>query len=149
MASFVGFVREGSSEVDFDVPAAYRAYVRRFQGEEVEVEIRKRRAKRSLDQNAALHAMLTPWCLEGHLMDDLKRDVLRAVFGTREVVNAITGELEVVLAKPHTSKLNTQEFAFLMERAVEIAAECGVILELPDEYNARKAEAAKKAGKAA
>jgi hypothetical protein len=98
----------------------------------------KAERRRSLKQNAALHKMLEPWCKEGHDIEDLKDDLLEAVFGYREVVNAITGEVKQVLAEPHTSKLTVEQFSHFMNRAVEIAAEvCGVILELPDEYRIR------------
>jgi hypothetical protein len=136
--NFTGFV-EQDGKLILDHQAAFRAYVRRLAGEEVAIELHKRRARRSDRQNRAFHACITPWALsEGHNIEDLKDDILREVFGLREKVNAITGEVTHVLAEPHTSKLDTAKFAHLMERTVEIAAGCGVILELPDEYNARK-----------
>jgi len=92
---------------------------------------------RSAAQNRALHKMLEPWCKEGHDIEDLKDDLLRAVFGLREKVDAITGEVTHALAEPHTSKLSKAQFSELMQRAVQIAAECGVWLELPDEYRER------------
>lgn len=92
---------------------------------------------RSSAQNRALHKMLEPWCAEGHDIEDLKDDILRAVFGEREVVDVITGEVKKVLAEPHTSKLSKAKFSELMKRAVELAAECHVLLELPDEYRER------------
>ena len=92
---------------------------------------------RSAAQNKALHVMLEPWADEGHDIEDLKDDVLRAVFGEREVVDAITGEIKKVLVEPHTSRLSKRKFSILMERAAQIAAECGVLLELPDEYRQR------------
>jgi hypothetical protein len=101
------------------------------------VTIAKADEKRSDAQNRALHRMLEPWCAEGHEIEDLKDDLLRAVFGERETVDAITGEVKKVLAEPHTSKLSKRKFSELMERAVHIAAECGVYLELPDEYRER------------
>lgn len=156
MATFHGFC-DDSGHFSFDHEAQYRAFMRKqMAGKEVEVEIREKGRKRTDKQNKALHAMLGPWCEEGHYMDDLKRDVLRQVFGTREVTNAITGDVQLELAQPHTSRLTVREFCFLMEQACVIAAECGVILQLPDEYKAMKAEAAKqvlrearKAGRAA
>jgi L-lysine 2,3-aminomutase len=92
---------------------------------------------RSAAQNKAFHKMLEPWCAEGHDIEDLKDDLLREVFGLREKVNAITGEVTHVLAEPHTSKLTKQQFSLLMERSVQIAADCGVRLELPSEYRER------------
>jgi hypothetical protein len=136
--TFYGFVNE-SGVLTLDFPAQFKAYVKHLKGEEVEVEVRKRRSKRSLKQNASYHALLAVWALsEGHNIEDLKDDCLREVFGLREVVSPITGEVRHVLAEPHTSTLTTEQFARLMDRTVELAAECGVILELPDEFNARK-----------
>jgi len=144
-ASFLGFVTD-SGDLTLDNRAAFRAYTKRLAGEEVEVEIRKRRTKRSDRQNRAFHACITPWALEeGHNIEDLKADILREVFGELEAVNAITGEVKKVLAEPHTSKLDTQKFAHLMERTVEIAAGCGVVLQLPDEYLAERKKKARAA----
>jgi hypothetical protein len=143
MSTFPGFV-DDAGKLTLDHRAAFDAYAKRFKGEEVEIEIRKRRTKRSDKQNRAFHACITPWALgEGHSIEDLKKDILREVFGEREVINAITGEVRMELAEPHTSTLDTVRFAHLMERTVEIAAGCGVILELPDEFKARKQQEAK------
>ena len=145
MAAFVGFVDE-HGKLTLDSPQAFKAFYSRMKGEEVEVEIRKRRTKRSDVQNRAFHACITPWAHEeGHNIEDLKRDILAAVFGELEVVNAITGEVKKVLAEPHTSKLDTVKFSILMERTVELAAGCGVILQLPDEYLAEKRKKARAA----
>lgn len=139
-----GFVTaEGKLELDHK--AQFKAFIQRFRGEEVEIEVRKRRTKRSDKQNRAYHAMLTPWALsEGHYIEDLKDDCLGEVFGFREVVNVVTGEVRKVLAEPHTSTLDTVRFAHLMERTAEIAARCGFIVELPDEYKSRKAKEARR-----
>jgi hypothetical protein len=135
---FIGVVTE-TGKLVLDAPKVFKAYIARFIGDEVEVEVRKRRSKRSTEQNSAFHAMIMPWALsEGHDIEDLKDDCLGAVFGYSETVNAVTGEVKMVLAKPHTSKLTVAEFNELMERTAEIAARCGVVLELPDEYKTRK-----------
>lgn len=149
IGTFVGFV-EDDGRLTLDHKAAFLAFVKRFRGEEVELELRKRRTKRSDRQNKALHAMLTPWSHgEGYPMDELKRDLLIAVFGSQEVTSPITGEVVMVPTKPHTSQLTTAECAEFVGRVVEIAAGCGVILELPDEFKARKAKEAKQRRKAA
>src|SRR5687767_330878 len=109
-AVFLGFC-DDTGQFAFDYPPAYRAFMKKHAGKELEVEIRERRAKRSDAQNRAFHACITPWAAEeGHKIEDLKRDVLREVFGVREVENVITGEIQTELVKPHTSKLNVQEF---------------------------------------
>lgn len=143
MSTFLGFV-DDTGKLSLDHQAAFRAYAKRLAGNEVEIEIRKRRVRRSDRQNRAFHACITPWALsEGHDIEDLKDDLLREVFGLRETVNTLTGEVKHVLAEPHTSTLDTAKFAHLMERTVEIAARCGVVLELPGEFNARKQAEAK------
>jgi hypothetical protein len=125
--TFDGFV-EPDERIALDHPAAFRAFKRLLVGEEVELSIRKRRTKRSDKQNRAFHACITPWSRdEGYPMDDLKRDLLIEVFGSREAVSPITGA--VVL--------------------VEIAAECGVQLELPEEYKTRRRDEAKRRTRAA
>lgn len=150
MAVFQGFC-DDDAVFAFDCPAAYRAFLRGNKGKELEVEIRERRKKRSLAQNNGFHAMVTPWAAEeGHRIEDLKRDLLREVFGVLEVENTVTGEIQTVLAKPHTSKLTVQEFCFFMEQTVVLAAEnAGVILKLPDEYKEVKAALAKQAAREA
>lgn len=147
---FVGFC-DDAGELGYDMPDAYRAFMQKqMAGKVVEVEIREKGRKRTLAQNNGLHVMLTPWCLqEGHYMDDLKRDLLEAIFGTREIENAITGQIVTVLEKPHTSRLTVAEFCHLMEQACVIAAGCGVRLVLPDEYKQMKADAAKQAAREA
>lgn len=142
---FLGFVKD-DGRLELDNRAAFLAYVRKFKGEEVELEIRKRRTKRSDRQNRAFHAMVTPWANEeGWAIDDLKRELMGEVFGRKEFTSPVTGEMSWTPLKFHTSKLTVQEFNLLMERAVEIAAGCGVILQLPDEYLAERKKRARAA----
>jgi hypothetical protein len=138
VSTFHGFVDQ-DGKLTLDHPKAFKAYYQRFAGDEIEIDLRKRRTKRSDRQNRAFHACITPWSRdEGYPMEDLKRDLLIEVFGSREVTSPITGAVVLVPKEPHTSTLSTAQFAELMERTVEIAAGCGIVLELPDEYKARK-----------
>lgn len=101
-------------------------------GAEIIIELFEPR-RRSTAQNDAYHAMLRPWAREeGHDIDELKRDVLGTVFGW---VESPLGASRVP-REPHTSSLTSEQFSELMERTVQIAAECGVMLQLPDEYRA-------------
>ena len=146
--TFIGFVKDGRLILDF--PAQFKAFVKRFQGCEVELEIREKREKRSHAQNSGFHAMITPWCRdEGHAIDELKRDLLREIFGTVEYTSPISGEVSLVPAKAHTSSLSVQEFCLLIEETMRIAAECGYVLVSPAEYKEAKAEAEKAARKKA
>ncbi len=147
-AIFVGVV-DAEGVIHFDFPRQQINYCKRaLAGQPVDVMIAKQGHMRSKLQNAAIHAMLTPWAREeGHRIEDLKRDLLRAVFGEIEHVNPITGEVEKVLAEPHTSKLNRAQFSELIERSLDIAAECGFVLIAPNEYRERKEQAARKRAK--
>jgi hypothetical protein len=138
MNAWRGFVDQ-AGKLTIGRLAAFKAYIRRFAGEEVDVDVRKRGDKRSDRQNKALHGMLTPWSHdEGYPIDELKRDLLIAVFGSKEATSPVTGEIVLVPVKPHTSKLTVRDFVEFVDRAVEIAAGCGVMLELPHEYLERK-----------
>lgn len=138
--------------VHLDIPAAqHRALCRaRFAGQRVDVEIRHRKSKRSIDQNAWMHAAFKGWSdFLGYGVDELKREMLALVFGTDEVTSPLTGEVRIALKEPHTSGLNTAQFCELMERAMVEAANTGYLIEEPDEWKKRKAAEAAKKGRAA
>lgn len=102
-------------------------------GTAVVIELYERPVRRTSAQNDFFHAAIMPWAREeGHRIDDLKRDLLGIVFGWED---SPLREARVP-KKPHTSQLTKEEFSELIERTVEIAAECGVVLQLPDEYRA-------------
>lgn len=124
----------------FAHPAQAHAYLRgKFAGQTIVGQFYPHREKRNERQNRGFHAMVAPWAkAEGHRIDDLKDDLLQAVFGTLETVSLVTGEVRTVLAEPHTSKLTVGQFCELVDRTLEIAAEQGVILVAPDEYRRTK-----------
>lgn len=149
-ALFVGKV-DADGRIHLDFPAQQVAYCKRkLAGQCVDIVIAAAGEMKSRLQEKGFHAMIAPWAKsEGHQVDDLKRDLLRHVFGEREATNAITGEIQMVLREPHTSKLSRAKYSELIERTLEIAGECGVILEAPHEYRERKEREAKKKGLAA
>ena len=111
---------------------------RRYAYQRIEVEIRRRDVKRSDRQNRYLHAALTQWGHElGYHVDELKSELLALVFGTREVVSPITGQVRQVLNKPHTSKLSVRDCNTLIEFLVIEAAKTGCVIDLPDEWRAK------------
>lgn len=127
-----------------------RAYCKaKLAGQCVDVIICAQGVMKSRLQEQGFHAMLGPWLKEGHRIDDLKVDLLGEIFGRREHVNPITGEVSMVLNEPHTSSLSRAKYNELIERTLEIAGECGVILEAPHEYRQRKEREARKKAKAA
>ena len=149
-AVFLGRVDE-EGKIHLDFPAQQKAYCKRkLAGQCVDVLIAPQGDPKTRLQEKGFHAMITPWAREeGHAIDSLKRDLLGAIFGWEEHTNPITGEVRMELREPHTSTLSRRKYAELIERSVEIAAECGVILELPQEYTQRKERERKKAAKVA
>ncbi len=132
---------DADGRLHLDLPAPqHRALLRaRFAEQRVDVEVRLRKTRRSDRQNRALHAAWKGWSdFLGYPVDELKREMLALVFGTEEKASPVTGELRHVLVQPHTSQLTTAQFAELMDRAVQVAAETGYLLELPDEWQAKK-----------
>lgn len=147
-AVFVGRV-DADGKIHLDFPKQQRAYCKRtLANQAVDVIICAAGEMKTRLQEKGFHAMITPWANgEGHRIDDLKRDLLRAIFGEREHVNPITGEVTMGLCEPHTSKLNRAQYIELIERTLELGAECGQILLAPDEYKRMKAAEMRKASK--
>lgn len=130
-----------------DFPSQWKAFAATLaglSGEEICIEVYPKRERKSRAQEKGFHAMLRPWAAEGHQVDDLKRFLLREVFGEREVVNPVTGEVGHELREPHTSTLTMAQYSELIERTLEVAAGCGVVLKSPDEYR-RQQELKRKA----
>ena len=123
-------------KIIFDSPSVVVAYCKaHYAGQRVDVEIRPRKAKRSDRQNRAFHAAITPWARElGYTVEELKGELLGLMWGYEEAVSKLTGEVTRRLVKPHTSRLNTAEFAQLMEFAAMKAAETGYYMPMPDEW---------------
>lgn len=99
---------------------------------------------RTRRQECGFHAMIAPWAkAEGHDIADLKRDLLEAIFGTREHVDAISGHVVLVLREPHTSKLSKKNYSELIERTLEIGARMGFPLKAPDEWRMEQEQVAR------
>lgn len=144
---FPANIRDGA--IVYEFPAQQVNYCRRkLEGQPVDVVVAPAGSLKTRLQEMGFHAMITPWAQqEGHRIDDLKRDLLRAIFGEQEHVNPITGEVVMVLREPHTSTLNRAKYSELIERTLDLAAECGVVLEAPSEYRRRKEQDAKRAAR--
>ncbi len=145
-AVFIGTVDEQGS-IHLDFPRQQRAYCKaKLAGQCVDVIIAPQGAMKTRLQEAGFHAMISPWAkAEGHAIEDLKADLLREIFGLREHVDPITGEVRMVLREPHTSKLPRAKYSELIERTLDIAAGCGHVLEAPHEYRQRKEREARRA----
>ncbi len=143
MAEFLGFVND-AGKLSLDFPAAFKAFARRFAGEEVVLTLTKLRTKRSDRQNAAFWAALTPWAHElGYEPVELKDELLGLLWGYEDHVSKLTGEVRRVPQKGRSSKLTTAEMSELYEFMSIKAAETGYVMELADEFNERKRAEAK------
>jgi hypothetical protein len=129
---FIGVVTE-TGKLVLDAPKVFRAYVARFIGEEVEVEVRKRRSKRSTEQNAYYWGVIIPPLAEhcGYTHDEM-HEALKAKFLGQEDLSR--GLLRI----GSTRKLSTAEFTDYIERVtVWAAGELGVVI-LPPERTVNK-----------
>lgn len=153
-AVFLGTV-DAEGAIHLDDQKRQRAYCKaKLAGKCVDVVITEQGDLKSRLQEKGFHAMISPWAREeGISIEALKRDLLGDIFGWAEHVNQVTGEVRMELREPHTSKLSRAKYSELIERSADIAAGCGVILELPHEYRQRKErelkQAARKPAKAA
>jgi hypothetical protein len=126
---FRGVITEDGKYFLPDAKREWEAHKQSLAGYEVDVSVRKHRSKRSLKQNAWLHAFLGQLAEHwGYRVEELKIAGLSEVFGTHVVMGI------VVPIKPHTSELNTIEMSDLCEWFIQKAAEDDVLVLYPEEY---------------
>lgn len=109
-------------------------YLRFLAGKSVEVVVRKERTKRSLDQNAYLHAGPLPILADywGEDIATTKLLVLGECFGWKD-----TRDGHRLPLKPHTSDLTVEEMSHLIEWLPPWAmVNFGVDIPLPNEVAA-------------
>ncbi len=145
-ATFRGFCDE-SGVFTLDYPEQFRRFVAaKFKGEEIELEVRKRRTKRSDKQNRLLWALLTPWAhFLGYEPVELKDELLGLLWGYEEHISKLTGEVVRVPNKARSSRLTTAEFTELIDFMAIKAAETGYVMELPSESPRRAKDARREA----
>lgn len=114
-----------------------QAHLRSLAGKDVEVVIRRKRSKRSVDQNAYWHAVPFPILAEAlgyELIEELKYDLMGACWGwTRSKAG------HEIPVKIHTSELDTADGAHFTDWLVQFGAMLpggGVIIPLPRESEA-------------
>ena len=143
-ATFRGFTdHDGEFRLDPIDAAKFKAYRQHFKGEECEFDFRKRRTRRSDQQNKLLWALLTPWAhFLGYEPTELKDELLGLLWGYEEHTSKLTGEVLRVPNKGRSSKLTTAEFSELIDFMAIKAAETGYVMDLPDEARTRTRTAA-------
>lgn len=124
-----GMITDDGKTLMIDYPDQLKADYIHLAGHAITIEIRKLRSKRSLKQNAWLHAAIKPLADElGNSTEELKLILLGQTFGWREIRGAS------IPNRLHTSELNTEEFGELMDTLLNLAAENSVVILLPDEF---------------
>jgi NinB protein len=101
--------------------------LRFFEGREVSITITERKKKRSLSQNAYIHAILIPLfreALNNVGFDEIRtdeqcKDLMKALFLQTEYTNKETGE--VIKSFKNTSELSTFEMTEFTENAIKYA----------------------------
>lgn len=137
MSLFRGFVDE-NGRFSLDFPLQFRAYVGRFKGEEVEIEFRKRRTKRSNQQNKYWWGVVIPLLAEhcGYSHDEMHEAIKAKFLGTEDMSRGL-------LRIGSTTKLSTLEFAELTDRVIVWAAgELGVVIPQPEREPVKRKKAA-------
>lgn len=136
--AFFGHVTTNGKLI-LDDRSGFVAHTWTFAGQAVELSIRKKRSKRSLDQNAWLWGVALPLIADHcgydqHEHDMLHYELLAKRFGTVEVTSHLPGAQPFTMPAQTTSKMNTKEFSEYMEWLVRFAAtELGVEIPLPNE----------------
>lgn len=133
---FYGRVLPGGL-LTLDRPKDYARHLRSLRGQYVEIIARKRRTKRSLDQNAYWHAVPFPLLQDAlgyDSLEDLKLALMGECWGYQR--DKLTGrELPI---KAHTSDLTTEEGAQFTDWLIRFGATLPspVIIPLPNEVAA-------------
>jgi hypothetical protein len=128
---WAGTVRGGA--VHLDTRPLFDAYAKAFEGERVELVLRNRKSQRSLDQNAWIWGVAYPLLAEGLGYDAHEHDVLHYALVEKWGGSSWDKRLRTMVPNKRSSHLTTKEFSDYMEWLVRFAAECGVIVPLPDE----------------
>lgn len=128
----LGFINDrGDLEMNDDegMLQVMRQFPRR---KSVLVKVSVLRESRSSAQNRFWHGIVIPHFAEhcGYDLHEMK-DALALQLIPREVIDLSTGEVRTVPG--HTSSLNTKEFADLIDRAIRLGAEMGVVIPEPGE----------------
>lgn len=138
-----GLITEDGKYFIPDDKASWNAQKQSLAGYEVEVDLWKRRSKRSLKQSAWMHAFLRPLSeASGETVPRLKLIGLINVFGTDKVGD------KFVPIKTSTTECNTEEMGDLCEWFVQYAAETyNLMILYPDEFKRQKRKAQQAAKK--
>ena len=109
-----------------------------FEGKDVEVQVRKKRKKRSLMQNAYYFGVVVPCVVEGlkdagyRVNRELAHEFLKSKFAREEIVNEETGEVLSIIGS--TAKMTTSKMMDYFAEITQWAAEyLNIQIPLPGE----------------
>lgn len=121
-----------------EASGAFRGYVERFKGQNVQLVLKKRENQRSVDQNAWIWGVAYPVIADAlgydmHEHEDLHYALVAKCFGEH-----FDKRVGAMLPNRRSSKLSTKEFSEYMEWLVRFGAEScgGVYVPLPGESEA-------------
>lgn len=124
-AWFVGCVQDGVLRLDYK--RQWDAFLKRFEGDEVEISIRKKHSQRSDAQNAYWWAVVVPLLSEhcGYSREEMHAALKAKFLGHEDLTRGL-------MRIGSTTKLSPQEFGDLIDQVVVWAAESlGVVIPPP------------------
>lgn len=126
---FYGRVLPGGLYVR-DRPKDYSRYIKSLAGQFVEETIRKRRTKRSNQQNAYIHAVPIPMLAEhfGYTIPEMKLVLMGECWGWKEVLG------RQIPVRSHTSEMSVEECQYFVDWVIPWAVQNhDVQIPLPNE----------------
>lgn len=136
---FPGYVTADGKTVKLQDRESFARFAKTFAGKDIEIELRKRKTKRSIDQNKWLWGRALPLIADScgydeHEHEELHYELLAVRFGTKEIPPRVPGGPPMVMPAQTTSGMTVEEFSDYMEWLVRYAAQSlGVVVPLPSE----------------
>ncbi len=130
---------DSEGRLSLDRPGDLKRHQKGYAGQRVELTLKARKSKRSIDQNSWLWGIAHPLLAEHlgydeHEHERLHYDMLALRFGTVAVTPLLKGAAPRIVPAKTSSELNTAEFSDYMEWYVRTAAsEFGCVIPLPNE----------------
>ena len=98
------------------------------------IELKEKRPKRSVSQNAYLHLILSWFGLEfGYNLEEVKQKIFKEIVNPELFYEGEVGKLEKIQRWRSTSDLDTKEMTLAIDRFRDYSAENGYYLPSPDD----------------
>jgi len=132
----IGATITDDKKLVFDSPRAYRTSLWRMKPGPVVVKVEQVKSKRTLDQNAYLHAVPFPIIADyvGCSVEDIKYDLMGEKWGWKP---SAMDPNRMVPMKPSTASMTIEECTAFIEWLIPFAAQkFGTLIPLPGEWAA-------------